>query len=376
MENKTFNNIINYAILPLMIILMFFTSNTNIINDIIKILIYIIICVPVFKKKIKDKTKVNYLEFILLSLLLLICIISAIICEEWIKYINIFCQLLCFYYIIKYYKPQKSNINTFYLVLVIVGTIWQFYNFTTDDNRAYLSSIGDPNYSGYYLFLWTCLAIITRKWICALLIVIISLKTYSRNYFIAILLFLILRIGKINKLVTKIFDKSKLSFWKLSLISIILILLIGRIFLLNVDLASLSNSNNLGTYKYRFTSFIDGSNYYRFYANEVFLSELKNNFSKYIWGYDDILYKSTVFNVPHNAFLLGMLKYGISFIIYFILYSRIVDKNVFIKSLGIYIPVFIYISILGLGLNGIDVILLAIIIKIYEKRISEDKIEK
>lgn len=376
MENKTFNNVINYAILPLIIILMFFTSNTNIINDIIKILIYIIICIPILKERIKERAKVNYLDFFLFVLLLSICIISSFVCEEPIKYINVFSQLLCFYYIIQYYKPQKSNINTFYFTFVILGTIWQFYNFKTNDNRAYLSSVGDPNYSGYYLFLWTCLASLSQKWILTILIVIISFKTYSRNYFLAILVFLLLRVGKINKLVTRIIDKLKLSFCKLSVISIVFVLLLGHIFLSNVDISSLSNVNNMETYKNRFTSFIDGSNYYRFYANEVFIDELKNNFSRYILGYDDILYKSTIFNVPHNAFLLGMLRYGISFIIYFILYSRIVDKKVFIKALGIYIPVFIYISILGLGLSGIDIILLAILVKIYEKRISEVKIEK
>ena len=372
MENKTFNNVINYAILPLIIILMFFTSNTHIVNDAIKILIYIIICIPILRKYIKEKTKVNKVDLFLFILLFTICIISSIVCGEVIKYINIFSQLLCFYYIIKYYKPETSNINTLYFVFIIIGTIWQFHNFKTNDNRAYLSSVGDPNYSGYYLFLWTCLAIMSKKWILTILIMIISLKTYSRNYFIAIILFLILKVDKIDKLTTKIFSKFKLSFRKLSVISMMLVLLLGHAFLLNVDLSSLANVNNLGTYKSRFTSFIDGSNYYRFYANEVFIGELTNKFSKYIWGYNDILYKTTISNVPHNAFLLGMLKYGIAFIIYFILYSRIVDKNVFKKSLRIYIPVFIYISILGLGLSGIDIILLAILVKINEKKTLED----
>lgn len=371
MLGKRYDWVIESVVLPLLIFMMLFTTNSSIFNNLIKMIIYIIILAPMIIYEYKNEIKIKNSDLIMFAILFGTITICIIMSKDLIKFLNVFLQILCFYYIIKYYNPRNRRIKSYLFIVLLFGTLFCFLINKTGDNRSYLKSIGDPNYSGYYLFLWTCLAFIEKRFFIVAFIVGICLKTYSRNYFLAVLVFLILNIKIISRFITTFFQKYKITFWKLSIISLLAIIAFGYFFMKKIDVDQLAKVNNMKSYSDRFSSIADGSNYYRFYANDVFIKEIKKNYRKYLFGYDDIKYKHSIFNVPHNAFLLGVLRYGITFIIYFIIYSKIINNCIFWKSIKVYIPVFIYMTILGLGLNGIDIILLAIVLK---KNMKENNI--
>lgn len=211
-----------------------------------------------------------------------------------------------------------------FLAILIQVSIFRF-----DDGRPVLS-IGDPNYSAYYVFIFLLFAHASRKPLMESVLIAIMLLSLSRTAFIALILFgayVFLRnyyncYPKINKWI----------YFCMVLLGPIFYSLIFVWSGIDIDIAYTSDVNRL-------TSFADQSNMDRSLANINFFEYIYNNPISIVSGVDIDYYTNNIFrNAPHASVYALIFNYGIfymlSVFLAVIMIIRSVDNKFSISMLG------------------------------------------
>lgn len=350
---------INKYIIPLLLFLIVFTVVDTWLNSLTKMLIYLIIIVSYLTQKsisiIIGKDRVTNIFFIIFSLFSFI----AFFYNPNIQWLNIYFQLLCFTIILNNYHYTPNILPNWLLFISVVGILVQLLVNKTWDYRAFLLSRPDPNYTGYYILLIAILCDVNKRFKAGYCVAALGVFTLSKSYILCIgSYYLLSRFSFLSKKIMAIIKKFHINFFIIVLISFLLVLYVSYNFV------SIDPSDLDGGYKHatdKLFSFKNGSNMERTMANLIFLEFVLANPKFLILGIDFEYYLNNIFQVPHNAILLGVLRYGLVFFIYLCVYSRIISSRI-MNNIPILIPVVLNIMFLGLGINGIDIILLAIVL--------------
>lgn len=357
-------------------VLTFFSADGNIFNIILKGIIYLLGLVYfsryIKKEDFKLGCSLNSLVYFLLFLTYLVSIAIASYVTHDIKWLNITLQLIVFIIIIKAYSRNYIVVPDWICILSVLGLTFQMFFNKTPDNRGYLLSVPDSNYTGYWIFLWVVFMDLAKKRKYAVILGLLGLFTLSRNYLLIVFMYVVIsRIKIIKSMLYMLLKKLHINFILACIFSTIIVLYTTLSFVSNTDTTDLAQNDGTVSMIDRLTTLKDGSNWERMTANIIFLYELDTYPDDYILGYGNLHYKETIANVPHNAFFLGIVNYGIIFIVYFLIYTLTISKMFFLCNLEIFLPVIFVTMYLGLGFNGTDVILLALISRLnYNQKIS------
>lgn len=357
-------------------VLTFFSADGNIFNITLKGIIYLLGLVYfsryIKKEDFKLGCSLNGLVYFLLFLTYLVSIAIASYVTHDIKWLNVTLQLIVFIIIIKAYSRNYIVVPDWICILSVLGLTFQMFFNKTPDNRGYLLSVPDPNYTGYWIFLWVVFMDLAKKRKYAVILGLLGLFTLSRNYLIIVFMYVVIsRIKIIKSMLYMLLKKLHINFILACIFSTIIVLYTTLSFVSNTDTTDLAQTDGTVSMIDRLTTLKDGSNWERMTANIIFLYELDTYPDDYILGYGNLHYKETIANVPHNAFFLGIVNYGIIFIVYFLIYTLTISKMFFLCNLEIFLPVIFVTMYLGLGFNGTDVILLALISRLnYNQKIS------
>jgi hypothetical protein len=261
----------------------------------------------------------------------------------------------------KIIEKENKIVNVIYKSSILIISIFfvVFYSIIyAGDGRYLFTGINEINQSGLALIL-LFLIIRQKKKIIGNWLLIIGILTFSRNYFIGLILFYLIEflVNKIEITNKIIFNKIK-SFKFISIASIMLLILISGYF------SHLYESDLLNDYKQglqRYTTLTDESNYFRFKANTNLIEIYINNPSKLFVGLSDDEF--VVFNReiaskrgqiyrgirPHNYFFSYFRIYGVLSIVIFWYTSTIFQKVITKKNIPVFGVVFTYLTFLGIG---------------------------
>jgi hypothetical protein len=222
----------------------------------------------------------------------------------------------------------------------------------------------DPNYSSLVIFLFGLFLFKLGKNYLTYIALFLGLFTLSRACFIAISIFILLRIPFIHKLLMQsIFHSVPFYFF-----IVIAVPYIATVPYLNyLEKNSDKMNNDIMTRDInRLSSYWDASNQDRFIANELFIEDLVNHPQRYLFGIHLEEYTKTIFrNSPHNIVGQLVLNYGIFFaIFYLILLFRMIKLLFSGDNEFILYPLLIYLLFLGGVWIGISLIFFTILLKL------------
>lgn len=351
--------LIYHIIYLLTLISLFFLNNDrtssneytlNIILSFFTFIFLLIILFLIFSGAYKVNKKISIYIFACLLCVCMVFFFRYYIVVHWIY------LLISLYVVLS--KKQLSKSVLFVTILLSCGSIiYQLSIYRFFDGRPVLSYI-DPNYSSYYIFCLFLFAWLSGYKKISILLIFCGFMTLSRNYFLAVIIFLLFNNLKVLKSFILYFNYTH-------------ILFIGYLFLLLFSLWFLSIFSddvriaNNSTEK-DITVVVDQSNLDRFAANILFIDDLYHNVKKYMWGINLDDYTNKVFrNSPHNSLLQLVLNYGIFFtVFYFLIFSYILKQyHRSIKFIPAYMSLLMYFLLLGGGIYGIQVIWLSFIYK-------------
>jgi len=227
--------------------------------------------------------------------------------------------------------------------------------YSTIDGRPVLS-IGDPNYSSYFIAILISLAFLYGKRLMALFLIILGMLIISRVFVMWGLTFFGLIFFK--KMLRKI---PRLNGFGYLIIIVLVPILFSYIFIENV---SEQSATYISDYS-RLTNFTDKSNFDRALANLFYLDYVSNNPVELISGTNIDEYLMNIFyNTPHASVYATIFNYGILFLVaeicLFKLYIKSWFDNYFCYTF--FISWLIWQCFLGGVLFGPQIILLAIIV--------------
>lgn len=316
---------VDKTIFTLVVIILFFLFNKKFtLREILFILLVIVLTIA--------SKSINYLLF--LPILFLKIIINE---KEQIKYFL-----------------KKSNILYICLGFTLLYSI---INFGHNGRYAY-TSIMEINQSGLAIFCLGLLLMIKNKTVGNLTL-IFGLLTISRSYYLAIILYLIskTKIGK--KISENKFLIKHSSYFTITFISTIILLLVGLYFIEQYKLGNIFWGDEIST---RLFNFLDYSNLFRFVANlaiiTIFYLYPKKLFlgitdleyiayGKQVYADYDVVYKYTT---PHNLFFSHLKIYGFFALIEILYVSLVLKKIVNKDNLIVFYAIMLYSIFLGAGL--------------------------
>lgn len=346
-------------------------SKTNIINITIMITLF---CTYIFPSGLidysipLDKTIFTFVVLVLFFLfnkkftykeiIFILFVIVLTITSKSINYL-LFVPILFLKIVIKEkeqikYFLKKSNILYICLIFTLLYSIINFgYN-----GRYAFTAIMEINQSGLAIFCLGLLLMIKNKTIGNLTL-IFGLLTFSRSYYLAFILYLFSKTKLGKKISKNKFIINNSSYFKLTIISTILLVIIGFYYIEQYKLGNIFWGDELST---RLFNFLDYSNLFRFVVNIAVLIIFYKFPKKLLFGLTDteyIYYGKKIYNnygipykynEPHNLFLSHLKKYGFFSIIEIIYVSNILKKIIDEKNYWIYISVVLYSIFLGAGL--------------------------
>jgi hypothetical protein len=296
-------------------------------------------------------------------------IVSVLLTIFFRKYVSVhFVYLLAGYYVVR----SGVQLNAFLLKVLlyaIFASICLQLAILRFDGRPVLT-YNDPNYSGFYIFIFFLLSFKKGYLKLAIIIGVLGFLTLSRNYLLAISTFTICSTGIMKTVISKL---RLLNFYAIFIIGVTVPLLVGAYFLQNIA-GNYQNANN-GIYdntSSRLLDFKDRSNEDRFLANALFLADFGTNTKRYIWGRDLKTYIDNVFmNSPHNSFFQLILNYGIVFaFFYLLLFGKIINQCMIRENIPYLFSMLIYFTFLGGGIYGIQVIFIFFILNEKQAKLS------
>lgn len=263
------------------------------------------------------------------------------------------------------------TINKFFLFLIIaISSLYSIFRLF-GENR-FLLNVSDPNVAGFMILI---LGLICRKYYKYLSYAIISvgLLTFSRNFLISLLLIFLFK-----KIITK-YNYSFLNFFNLFKILILSSIILIFFAFFYIHQYYLGNISDYQEGIFRFFTFLDYSNFFRFSTNLMFILLLFHNINYFIFGlsdttlyFNEMLSIARNLSIPHRAtvphnFLFSYLRlYGIAglYLIWYI--SDIVKKITNINNLHIFFGLIIYPIFLSIGFNNYYLFLTVLVMKLYK----------
>lgn len=338
--------------------LVFSYRHPEYVMDIFKIsrlMLFPVLLICVFCRKFKIPNIDN--SFFEYFIILLIFILNIILFQK-INFTTIWMLscILSFDYIENYKINLKITHRImkmgFYFLLIY------FFVFRGKANRLTGSWL-DPNIAGFIYFLIFYYFKKNRIHSKAIITLVMGMMTYSRLFFLCILAHFIFDL----KIIRKFFKNLKLKTYIYLLVSFAIICIISKIY---VDFFSKNYIFGYahGLSRFRFSSLIDESNYFRCSSNLIYFQYL--NPERLLFGYDKTFYMSvqTIRTpvLPHNLILSLLVNFGLPVtIIYLKRVCKIHDKYF---DAGFLFPLIIFYAFLGVSsYYGFEIILQNIIIQ-------------
>lgn len=249
-----------------------------------------------------------------------------------------------------------KNSNILYICLFFT-IIYSIMNFGVNGRYAH-TAIVEINQSGLSIFCLGLLLMKKNKFLGKFTL-LFGMLTISRSYFLALALYIISKTSIGKKISKSKFLIKNSSYLKITIISTILLFLLGMYFINQYKLGNIFWGDNVST---RLFNLLDYSNLFRFMANVAIISIFYLNPKKLLLGITDseyinfgrkiysnygIIYKYTT---PHNLFLSHLKLYGFFSIIEVIYVSSILKKVVNKDNLLVYYAIVLYSILLGAGL--------------------------
>jgi len=230
---------------------------------------------------------------------------------------------------------SPGKINKLYYILVI-GIIVQFLVFRSADGRPKLSY--EINLSGAYLFIFFLFSDIIKKKKGKLLVIILSFILLSRLLILSIILFYIIRYGKI--LLRRRISRINLY------LTVVLIYFSFSIFTVWYTF-NVHSDVRYNTGASRVTNINDGSNKLRFEIDAKVILAIIEKDKNLLWGYGDIrsnqTYIKKFFLMPHMELFDILVEFGGFILIFFGTFMLILfNKFATYQNLEIIIPVIFY----------------------------------
>ena len=230
--------------------------------------------------------------------------------------------------------------------------------FAGTNGRYAFTAIKEINQSGLALF---CLGMmfIKKNRKIGIFILLFGFLTFSRSYYLAILVCLLSRIKFVKKVISQDKVIKFFNYTNLTIISSVILILLGAFYIQQYKLGNIVNNDFVSK---RILNFLDYSNFFRFTAiiNIIFLfKSYPQNLlfgvtrSQYIeMGYHvasdiGIPYK---YVVPHNLFYSHLKIYGIFSVIETVYISKIIQKIINKENILVFFAIVLYSFILGAGL--------------------------
>jgi len=340
--------IINYVYIVTLITIFILNNNqstyTYIYTKIFNLITTLIMFIMIFIKLIFKNYKINRYDAFLFLLLIELVLITFF----YRKYFIFHWIYLLFSYIYfndKTYIYINGKIKKIMLFIVVISILYQLSKIRFLGVLPVINWY-DPNYSGFFIF---CLFLLLEKENMRILSKIILLSgflTLSRNYYLAVLIYIFFTTFKyINDIIIKMRLNKFLVFIFISMFSLIII---ENIILKK---SSVYYSQNEISKLYTFN---DASNHDRFNANKLFKNEITKNFFKYQFGVSIEWYTKNVFrNTPHNFVYALIVNYGIYFtLIFYLLFAKVYDRFFNKENIPIIMSMFLYYLFLGAGIQG------------------------
>lgn len=313
--------------------------------------------------------RVNKKELFLLGTIIICCLISSSLTPL------IFLEIIVLERLINssYKEKIKSYLNTNIAPLVAVIGCFVYSYLYKDNGRFANTAIGEINQSGLALL---CLGLILykRNKYCAYIIFLMGLSTFSRNYWVAILIILIcnIKIIKTNIYKIKKLPKCYTLFFVSTIVLVAMGVLYQSLYLNGKITASIVGMDKMSNY-------FDWSNYFRFTANLYNVMMYIANPKLLITGVSDLdqytAYCSDIAkkigglyhnNVPHNFIFAYLRLYGgFSFIIFYYI-GKVINQLITRNNYGIFLAIMIYAIFLSTGFNTYWLFLSAFVLILYE----------
>lgn len=331
--------------------------NLIILNSILSVftLVYIF-TIPMFMKYLK-KNKVNKVDLFLIFAVFIAFVacllVRKIVVVHWV-------YLVIFYFVLHSdFNNLSKKLTRMMIFLSVVSILIQLMIFDLD-GRAVLSYI-DPNYSGMVIFFLGSFIFYSYSKKLAFMVFAVGLVTLSRNYLLAISIFYLS-----HYLVNIRFFRSSMLFITKPLITLLIICILPLI----VNFWFVANYTNdtvvHNTVETKTSgSIVDASNLHRSMANVLFIKDLGSNPTRYMFGADTDWYLDKIFmNSPHHGVFQLILNYGYLFTIpYLLFFFRQLNRTCINNPtyLPFYMGFFSFMMVLGGGVNGVYIIIIAFI---------------
>lgn len=245
--------------------------------------------------------------------------------------------------------------------------IYILYFFVHKVGGRVTGSFLDPNISGYYLFLIYGYYRITGGKVLSIFILLVGISTLSRNFFLAVLIFEIFKLGVVSNFV-KPFGFLRLPAF-LSITSVILVITTS-LFVIQVA----NHSKTIGGTTDRLTNINDGSNYARAKANVSMVERLLDG--EFILSGNGQKADTRTEHRPHNAFLRAIYRYGAVASFFCFLAFFFVSKNLLLKHQAFYFSLFAYYSLLNDFITGSEIVLVSCVIIAANRKVECYKLSK
>jgi len=316
-----------------------------------------------------DITKYIFLVFSILTYTILICLNKKISKTEILMIVTILCicvvqksivplsliELILIFKSLDMLIIQKTTISKRILIISIVGIVFYSLIYFNYNGRFLYTGLKEINQSGFAILMLAILVRSKNKKI-GNIILALGLLTFSRNYMLGMLVYLLLEFIKKTNFYSMIYNF--FSFKNLTIVSILFLIIIAGIF----EFAY--SKDKLVEYKEGFSRYIyifDYSNYFRFSVNTNLIQVYVKHPEKLLTGIEEeefIKYSCEISQQnnrkcrsikPHNYFFSYMRIYGLFSIIIFIFLNSIFKKIITKNNFSVFVTIFVYASLLGIG---------------------------
>lgn len=276
-------------------------------------------------------------------------------------------------------KRVLLNSNLPYLALIFTIIYSVFYGIST--GRFVHTGIFEVNSSGLAVFLLG-LIFMKRNKMQGTLILLFGCLSFSRNYILSLLVYLVINTKK-DGFFKRHFNSKIFDFRFLMIFTGVILYVLGGICQYKYSQGEILYET---TFWGRMTNFFDISNYFRFTTNYFLIEIFNQNPSLWLVGCKVnefkrlcLLYAAQngqlyVGNNPHN-FLFSYIKlYGMAGLIDIFYVGKLFKKFLRKENFGMYLAVCIYCIFLSVGANGYWLLLTLSVMILYIDGDSEEKV--
>jgi hypothetical protein len=262
-------------------------------------------------------------------------------------------------------KKRKTNINKkfiktlYWISLVSIAVQLLTYRYHGYTTRIVLSPI-DPNISGHFMLLYFYFSNKNKFYLGIILSLLCIPLFLSRNYFLAIIIFYLIKVLKVK--LDKIMKKIRFE-------HLFIILNLSLIFLSFFWIKEIGTQENFFYKSKELLRLIDNSNYMRFFANYRVINYFINDLYLFLFGFGNnfeafFLKPNEWWTVlPHSSFIYFIAKNGFLFSsLYFFSLSKYINKFFTYKNYEYIYSYLIFSLFLYGAFSGVEIIFLFFIL--------------